>query len=59
MVPTTAVPSELPSSWLTSLSAVPMEVWSSGMASISATAHTVMMMRRPMAIRPMPAASTQ
>ena len=53
MVPTTAVPTLVPTSWAVSLSAVPIEVRLLGMASTSATAQIVITVRRPIVIRTM------
>lgn len=46
-VPTTAVPTLVPTSCAVSLSAAPIDVRFSGIASTSATAQIVMTMRRP------------
>ena len=46
-VPTTAVPTLVPTSWAVSLSAVPIDVRLAGIASTRATAQIVMTVRRP------------
>ena len=56
IVPTTAVPTLVPTSWAVSLSAVPIEVRFAGIASTSATAQMVMTVRRPMVMTTMQAA---
>ena len=53
MVPTTAVPMLVPTSWAVSLSAVPMEVRLLGIASTRATAQIVMTVRSPIVISTM------
>ena len=52
-VPTTAVPTLVPTSWAVSLSAVPIEVRLLGIASTRATAQIVITVRRPMVITTM------
>ena len=55
-VPTTAVPTLVPTSWAVSLSAVPIEVRLLGIASTRATAQIVMTVRSPIVITTMQAA---
>jgi hypothetical protein len=52
-VPTTAVPTLVPTSCAVSFSAAPIEVRLLGMASTSATAQIVMTVRRPIVIATM------
>src|SRR6478609_9608522 len=53
MVPTTAVPRLVPTSWAVSLRAAPMEVRLLGIASMRATAQMVMTVRSPIVISTM------
>ena len=53
MVPITAVPTLVPTSWAVSLSAAPMDVRLLGIAPTRATAQIVMTVRSPTVIRTM------